>query len=130
MRHPVYKKSTLFFDYKDCGYTCNPHKFEIPALQFPRKVPVNHCKHLQCIHYLPQTEAPLTTPMACTLKLIGVVAAAPSNPHILPTVYCPANVVQVSLTPIIQIDHKSVTLYTDRNILVNFLEVVIHLAFC
>jgi hypothetical protein len=68
------------------------------------------------MYYLPQTEAPLTTPMACTLKLIGVVAAAPSNPHIRPTVYCPANVVQVSLTPIIQIDHKSVT-FTDRNIL-------------
>ena len=31
------------------GVTCNPHKFEIPALQFPRKVPVNPCKHLQCM---------------------------------------------------------------------------------
>ena len=28
--------------------TCNPHKFEIPALQFPYKPPVNPCKHLQC----------------------------------------------------------------------------------
>ena len=28
--------------------TCNPHKFEIPALRFPRKDPVNPCKHLQC----------------------------------------------------------------------------------
>ena len=30
--------------------TCNPHKFEIPALWFPRRVPVNPCKHLQCSH--------------------------------------------------------------------------------
>ena len=29
--------------------TCNPHKFEIPALWFPYKPPVNPCKHLQCI---------------------------------------------------------------------------------
>ena len=28
--------------------TCNPHKFEIPALWFPYKPPVNPCKHLQC----------------------------------------------------------------------------------
>ena len=34
--------------YRDCGYTCNPHKFEIPALLFPCRVPVNPCKHLQC----------------------------------------------------------------------------------
>ena len=65
--------------------------------------------------------------MAFKLKLIGVVAAAPSNPHILPKVVCPANVVQVSVTPIIQIDHKSVT-FTGRNILLNFLEVVIYQA--
>ena len=65
--------------------------------------------------------------MACTLKLIGVVAAAPSNPHILPTVYCPENVLQVSLTPIIQIDHESVT-FTDRSLLINFLEVVFYRA--
>ena len=32
----------------NCRYTCNPHKFEIPALGFPRKDPVNPCKHLQC----------------------------------------------------------------------------------
>ena len=31
--------------------TCNPHKFEIPALWFPYKPPVNPCKHLQCIVY-------------------------------------------------------------------------------
>ena len=37
-----------FQNYRDCGYTCNPHKFEIPALRFPRKVTVNPCKHLQC----------------------------------------------------------------------------------
>ena len=37
-----------FKNYRDCGYTCNPRKFEIPALRFPRKVPVNPCKHLQC----------------------------------------------------------------------------------
>ena len=37
-----------FKNYRDCGYTCNPRKFEIPALWFPRKVPVNPCKHLQC----------------------------------------------------------------------------------
>ena len=37
-----------FQNYRDCGYTCNPHKFEIPALRFPRKDPVNPCKHLQC----------------------------------------------------------------------------------
>ena len=34
--------------YRDCGYTCNPHKFEIPALRFPCRVPVIPCKHLQC----------------------------------------------------------------------------------
>ena len=34
-----------FQNYRDCGYTCNPHKFEIPALC---RVPVNPCKHLQC----------------------------------------------------------------------------------
>ena len=28
--------------------TCNPYRFKIPALQFPRKDPVNPCKHLQC----------------------------------------------------------------------------------
>ena len=37
-----------FQNYRDCGYTCNPHKFEIPALRFPCRVPVNPCKHLQC----------------------------------------------------------------------------------
>ena len=44
--------STLFLiyfkNYRDCKYACNPCKFEIPALRFPRKVPVNPCKHLQC----------------------------------------------------------------------------------
>ena len=48
----IYKKSTLFLiyfkNYRDCGFTCNPRKFEIPALRFPRRVPVNPCKHLQC----------------------------------------------------------------------------------
>ena len=48
----IYKKSTLFLiyfkNYRDCGYTCNPRKFEIPALGFPRKDPVNPCKHFQC----------------------------------------------------------------------------------
>ena len=33
-------------NYRDCGYTCNPHKFEIPALWFPHRDPVNPCKHL------------------------------------------------------------------------------------
>ena len=37
-----------FQNYRDCGYTCNPHKFEIPALRFPCRVPVIPCKHLQC----------------------------------------------------------------------------------
>ena len=37
-----------FQNYRDCKYTCNPHKFEIPALRFPRKDPVIPCKHLQC----------------------------------------------------------------------------------
>ena len=31
---------------RDCRYTCNPHKFEIPAFGFPRKDPVNPFKHL------------------------------------------------------------------------------------
>ena len=35
-------------NYRDCGYTCNPHKFEIPALRFPCRVPAIPCKHLQC----------------------------------------------------------------------------------
>ena len=39
-----------FQNYRDCGYTCNPHKFEIPALWFPRRDPVNPCKHLQCMY--------------------------------------------------------------------------------
>ena len=39
-----------FQNYRDCGYTWNPHKFEIPALWFSRRVPVNPCKHLQCSH--------------------------------------------------------------------------------
>ena len=39
-----------FQNYRDCGYTCNPHKFEIPALQFPCRVPVIPSKHLQCVH--------------------------------------------------------------------------------
>ena len=34
--------------YRNSGYTCNPHKVEIPALRFPRRVPANPCKHLQC----------------------------------------------------------------------------------
>ena len=38
-----------FQNYRDCGYTCNPHKFEIPALWFPRKDPVIPCKHLHCV---------------------------------------------------------------------------------
>ena len=37
-----------FQNYRDCGYTCNPHKFEIPALRFPCRVPAIPCKHLQC----------------------------------------------------------------------------------
>ena len=37
-----------FQNYRDCGYTCNPHKFAIPALRFPSRVPVNPYKHLQC----------------------------------------------------------------------------------
>ena len=41
-------QSIYFKNYRNCGYTCNPRKFEIPALRFPRKVPVNPCKHLQC----------------------------------------------------------------------------------
>ena len=58
----IYKKSTLFLiyfkNYRDCGYTCNPRKFEIPALWFPRKVPVNPWKHLQCRHILLQLPPP------------------------------------------------------------------------
>ena len=27
-----------------------PHKFEIPALRFPSRDPVNPCKHLQCTY--------------------------------------------------------------------------------
>ena len=37
-----------FQNYRDCGYTCNPHKFEIPTLRFPCRVPVIPCKDLQC----------------------------------------------------------------------------------
>ena len=37
-----------FQNYRDCGYTCNPHKFEIPALWFLLRVPAIPCKHLQC----------------------------------------------------------------------------------
>ena len=40
-----------FQNYRDCRYTCNPHKFEIPALRFPHRVPVIPCKHLQCSMY-------------------------------------------------------------------------------
>ena len=29
-----------FKNYSDCRYTCNPCKFEIPTLRFPRKFPV------------------------------------------------------------------------------------------
>ena len=36
------------FRIRTITYTCNPHKFEIPTLRFPRKVPVIPCKHLQC----------------------------------------------------------------------------------
>ena len=43
-------------NYRDCGYTCNPHKFEIRVLQFPCKVPVIPCKHLQCTTYLHRTD--------------------------------------------------------------------------
>ena len=32
-----------FQNYRDCGYTCNPHKFEIPALRFPCGVPPIPC---------------------------------------------------------------------------------------
>ena len=28
-----------FQNYRDCGYTCNPHKFEIPSLWFPCRDP-------------------------------------------------------------------------------------------
>ena len=31
--------------------TCNPYKFEIPTLGFPRKDHLNPCKHLQCSDY-------------------------------------------------------------------------------
>ena len=41
----------IFQNYRDCRYTCNPHKFEFPALRFPHRVPVNPCKHLQCTIY-------------------------------------------------------------------------------
>ena len=37
-----------FQNYRDCRYTCNPHKFKIPALRFPCRVPAIPCKHLQC----------------------------------------------------------------------------------
>ena len=37
-----------FQNYRDCRYTCNPHKFEIPAPRFPCRVPAIPCKHLQC----------------------------------------------------------------------------------
>jgi hypothetical protein len=40
-----------FQNCRDCRYTCNPHKFEIPALPFPCKVPAIPCKHLQCKYY-------------------------------------------------------------------------------
>ena len=39
----------------DCRWTCNLLKFEIPALGFPRKDPVNPCKHLQCEQYYDST---------------------------------------------------------------------------
>ena len=39
-------------NYRDCGYTCNPHKFEIPAVRFPCRVPVIPCKNLQCTSYV------------------------------------------------------------------------------
>ena len=34
--------------HSETSCTCNPHKFEIPALRFPCRVPVIPCKHLQC----------------------------------------------------------------------------------
>ena len=43
-----YNGNQRFQNYRDCKHTCNCLKFEIPALQFPRKDPVNPCKHLQC----------------------------------------------------------------------------------
>ena len=43
-------QSVGFKSYRDCGYTCNPHKFEIPAPWFPCRVPVIPCKHLQCTY--------------------------------------------------------------------------------
>ena len=62
-----------FQNYRDCGYTCNPHKFEIPALQFPCKVPVIPCKHLQCttttyIHTTKDSLAPLFYLQQCSSR--------------------------------------------------------------
>ena len=41
-------KQYTYTIYAECRYTCKPCNFEIPALRFPRKDPVNPCKHLQC----------------------------------------------------------------------------------
>ena len=35
-------------NYGDFRHTCKPCNSEIPALRFPRKDPINPCKHLQC----------------------------------------------------------------------------------
>ena len=45
----VYLKSTqsiYFKKYRDFGYTCNPRKLEIHALQIPLRDLVNPCRHL------------------------------------------------------------------------------------
>ena len=67
-------QSVEISNYRDCGYTCNPRKFEIPALRFPRRDPVNPCKHLQCTDYggpmrkLPSLQSGKSTP---TPKFLG-----------------------------------------------------------
>ena len=60
---------------RDFGYTCNPRKFEIPALRFPRKVPVNPYKHLQrrkCIKFAVQGVVMYSTSTCtCTNHALG-----------------------------------------------------------
>ena len=77
-----------FKNFRDCGYTYNPHKFEIPALGFPHRDPVDPCKHLQyivtihitaqhrlCFYYAYQLLPDLNS------QIEGILSLHPVSPH-------------------------------------------------
>ena len=72
-----------FQNYRDC----NPHKFEIPAFQFPCRVPVIPCKHLQCMsanHHLENELNNYNTKKHVLIKIMNMITHCSALKFIAP----------------------------------------------